>query len=1009
MKNLIAMLMCVLTAQLAPLPLRGATVVEPAKSLPLIQDVDVVVVGGSCGAVAAAEAAARSGAKVFLVTAAPYLGEDLAGTLRLFAEPAEASSSDLMRAMFGSAEAGTGKMIYTTPLAVKKALDTALLQARVTFLTGAYATEVLKDAQGQFAGVVIVDRSGRQAVRAKTLIDATGRANLARAAGAECTPFPAGNLTFSRMLISGEAPERGCRVVPHTEWKALKDLVQLSSKTPSKSAIKPAMFECLMELPMTDGSTRAFAEAEQVARDRTFTATQLDAADRLFCIAPDHIKAAKPATAEWAEAAAFELGALQAAKVPHVFVLGALADVPRTTAAQLVKPANAIQVGQRLGKLVTADAKARPALADVRLRATASGKAMDVREVQGTLTKPFVTATGSVPCEAQDLPVLAEVECVVVGGGTTGAPAGVGAVQNGLKTIVLEQLFELGGVQTAGMICGYYFGNQRGFTKEIDEGVAQTGRVKSQAKAEWYRTAIRKGGGETWFGCMAVGALLEGHKLVGVVVATPDGRRGIIRTQAVIDASGNADVAAAAGEPTEFYLPEELINQGVGMAVLRLGAGGHNNDYAFVDDSDASDLCFFGLRARSMTEGGWDLSQLVNSRERRRILGVYQVTVFDYLTGRTFPDTVTQHKSCFDLHGDASSDFFMTKNIRVRNHGTMNANVPYRSLLPKTTDGLLVVGLGMSATRDAMSILRMQPDLQNQGYAAAYAVRLALRGPYELRNIPVQSLQQHLVEKGIIPATVVGERDSHPIPDVMLQMAAHNAMIGYGDLPWLFADPTRAKPHLLEKWKELDRFSDGRDAENSLVYAHLLALFGDATGEDELVEWIQKHTWDDKWIEGKDPGTSRMSAYILALGRIHSKKAVPAILARGKELCDAGKTPTQSQLRILGLACEAIGDRALAPLLANLLDLPGITGHSMVMAPTIPAVPGYDSRSNYSQKEKQATVREINLARALYRLGDQDGKAAAILHAYADDPRGFYANYARLILAEKRAQQKTEK
>ncbi|MCX7009487.1 MAG: FAD-dependent oxidoreductase, partial [Kiritimatiellaeota bacterium] len=89
-------MMCLAAAQLAPLPLLGAVVVEPAKSLPLIQDVDVVVVGGSCGAVAAAEAAARGGAKVFLVTAAPYLGEDLAGTLRLFADPAEVASSKLM-------------------------------------------------------------------------------------------------------------------------------------------------------------------------------------------------------------------------------------------------------------------------------------------------------------------------------------------------------------------------------------------------------------------------------------------------------------------------------------------------------------------------------------------------------------------------------------------------------------------------------------------------------------------------------------------------------------------------------------------------------------------------------------------------------------------------------------------------------------------------------------------------------------------------------------------------
>ena len=68
-------------------PLLAATVVESERTLPLVQDVDVVVVGGSCGAVAAAEAAAKAGAKVFLATSYGSLGEDVAGTLRVWADP----------------------------------------------------------------------------------------------------------------------------------------------------------------------------------------------------------------------------------------------------------------------------------------------------------------------------------------------------------------------------------------------------------------------------------------------------------------------------------------------------------------------------------------------------------------------------------------------------------------------------------------------------------------------------------------------------------------------------------------------------------------------------------------------------------------------------------------------------------------------------------------------------------------------------------------------------------
>ena len=978
--------------------LSAASLVEPQKKVPLIQDVDVAVVGGTCGAVSAAEAASKAGAKVFLVTSYACLGEDVAGTLHVWAEAKDVASSDLMKAMFGGASASSGT-VYTTPLRVKKALDRALLQSGVTFLTGAYAAEILSDGKGQAAGVVIADRSGRQAIRAKVVIDATDRAWLARAAGAEATPFPAGEYTVTRVTIGDAAPACGGKVVKHSDWSPDKDEVfALSGKT----KIAPALFESAVTVKMADGSARAFAEMEQAARDKTFTELQLGAADRVAFIPPDHINAFAPAAGAWAGAAAFELGALRPVKAPFVYVLSAMADVTRPTAAELMKPAAAIQVGARLGQQAAADAKARGALTDVSLRGSAgTAGAADVREVQGTLTRPYVAATGAVTCEAHALPVLAETDLVVVGGGTTGGPAAVGAVKNGTRTLLVEQLYELGGVQTAGMICGYYFGNQRGFTSEIDEGVKATGRYKSQAKAEWYRASVRKGGGEIWFGSMAVGAVMEGKRLLGIVVVTPDGQRGVVLAKAVIDASGNADVAAAAGEPTEFYRADELIGQGVGMAVIRLGEGGHNNDFSFVDDTDASDISFFGLRTRQGTEAGWDVSQLVNSRERRRLVGVFQMSALDYLTGRTFPDTVIQYRSRFDLHGWASGDLFWTKNLRTTNHVTLDANGPYRAFLPKTTDGLLVVGLGMSADRDAMSILRMQPDLQNQGYAAAYAVYLALKEKCELRAIPVKALQQHLVEKGIVPDSVLNEKDSYPLSDTALRLASHDVMSGYGGLPFIFADPERAKPLLLEKYHELSKHSSGRDPEVSLVYAHILAVLGDPVGEDELIAWVKSHGWEDKWTEGLGSGANRMEAYLLALGRAKSIKAVPVICEKIRTLVSEPK-PANTSFRIVSLVCPMIGDAALAAPLAELLARPNISGHAIKMAAEIPPVLGYDSRSSYSQTEKNEVPREVNLAAALYRVGDRDGKGESILKAYADDPRGFYANYARRVLAERK-------
>ena len=78
----------------------NAWVAESARQIPVCQDVDVVVVGGSCGAVAAAQAAAQAGAKVFLAAPRPYLGDDVAGCLRLWLEPGETPDTPLARALF---------------------------------------------------------------------------------------------------------------------------------------------------------------------------------------------------------------------------------------------------------------------------------------------------------------------------------------------------------------------------------------------------------------------------------------------------------------------------------------------------------------------------------------------------------------------------------------------------------------------------------------------------------------------------------------------------------------------------------------------------------------------------------------------------------------------------------------------------------------------------------------------------------------------------------------------
>ena len=336
--------LCAVWASCGVLAAEPLVVNESARQIPVAYSVDVVVVGGSTGAVSAAVAASRAGAKVFLAAPRPYLGDDMTATLRLWLEEGETPAAPLAKSLFDDREgaaslpnpnriafeyqadqpAGTrhpdtekpsllsdgvwgdptrqsvqfdqdvnitvdlgqvrdvaevvvwayhgsgaggyrvgsvtvsvsddakawkpgtavqppkeqtgtsysltaplsGRARYLKfdikkdpgaqrmllgeievlapppadvpawssrppwprPMHVKRVLDQALLDAGVEFLYSCYATDVIHDADGRPCGIVMANRAGRQAVLAKTIIDATERAAVARLAGASSVP-----------------------------------------------------------------------------------------------------------------------------------------------------------------------------------------------------------------------------------------------------------------------------------------------------------------------------------------------------------------------------------------------------------------------------------------------------------------------------------------------------------------------------------------------------------------------------------------------------------------------------------------------------------------------------------------------------------------------------------------------------------------------------------------------------------------------------------------------------
>ncbi len=874
------------------------------------------------------------------------------------------------------------------PMHVKRVLDEALLEAGVQFLFNCYPAGVLKDADGKPAGIVMANFSGRQAVVAKTIVDAMPRAAVAGMAGAAFAPYPAGPQTFHRVVIGG-AVRKGAGIEGRETGLAM----------PSKKGPQP-IIEYALTIDMPDASWPALQEAEQRARDLTFHPKQVDASERLSQVPPDPLKARAAVRDESPSWDTVDVDAFRPAGIDRVYVLGGRAGVSRAAARQLLFPPALVTAGRRIGRAAAASAATVGELIGLRLPGTTpagSAVAGEVWEISNENRFP-VEGGKTVHAEAGRLPVLGTCDVVVIGGGTGGAPAGIGAARSGAKTLVVEWLHGLGGVGTLGMITKYYHGYRKGFTAEVDRGVKAIGAPTwAVGKPEYWRRANREAGAAVWLWSFGYGALVDDGTVTGAVVATPLGR-GVVLADVVIDATGKSDIAYAAGADTRYISDKHIGMQGVGLPPIELGADYTNTDYMFADDTDVVDYWQLFVYAREKFKKAYDLGQLVDSRERRRIVGDVTISPMDMMLGRTWRDTVSVHKSNFDSHGFTVHPMFL---IRPPDRKGMTVYVPLRALLPQGLENIMVTGLGASAHRDAVPVIRMQPCVQNQGYAAGRVAAAAAEGATTVRGVNLKPIRQHLVETGCLPKDVLKHTDQPPPSIKRVAKAVRSVVKGYADLEVILARPAAALPLLREAYGTAGGETEKR------AYAHILGMLGTADGAGTLRRVVDEFgSWDKGWnYRGMGQfgrSISQLDSYVIALGRTGDPAGLDAIMKKVDDL-DAEKA--LSHHRACAMAIEALAPklptperRQAAAALAAVLDKPGMTGHATTTIAESRTKAAAGGRT--ANAPRNVSLRELILARALYRMGDHDGRGEKILRTYAKDFRGHYSRHANAVLGD---------
>lgn len=213
---------------------------EPARDLPLVSDVDVIVCGAGPAGISAAISAARTGAKVRLFEWRGCLGgvwtAGLLGYLLDFDKPGFAREL-LHRLDERGARRGTSmKSVTYEPEGMKLLLEDLCVEAGVKFQLHTRVAAAYRDGR-RLTTIITESKSGRQAWRAPVFIDTTGDGDLGALAGCEweigeAKDCPCQPMSLNALLVVKDAP-------------ALKEFIHVSDPDASVGLAKKAFLKAI--------------------------------------------------------------------------------------------------------------------------------------------------------------------------------------------------------------------------------------------------------------------------------------------------------------------------------------------------------------------------------------------------------------------------------------------------------------------------------------------------------------------------------------------------------------------------------------------------------------------------------------------------------------------------------------------------------------------------------------------------------------------------------------------
>jgi hypothetical protein len=384
--------------------------------------------------------------------------------------------------------------------------------------------------------------------------------------------------------------------------------------------------------------------------------------------------------------------------------------------------------------------------------------------------------------------VRGEADVVVAGGGIAGVAAALAAARNGASVCLLEKESALGGLATLGNVAIYLplcdgngeqvvggLGEELLLASVADGSGAvpagwRAGGDLASRKAQRYRLEfnpasflmrleqlVLEAGIAILYDTRVCEVALRKGRITALLVENKSGR-GALRCRYAVDATGDADLCARAGEPTVslagnvpaawFYYKDKEGRLALSLCSHAYDPGGSRvpegapAGFAGDDGGQVTALTIAGrtlvreklARMNGPGKGGpvfpVMLPAIPSFRMTRRLKGSFELEESD--DGRRFDDAI-------GMVGD------------WRKKGPV-FRIPYRSLTAVKTANLITAGRCISVGATGWDITRAIPACAVTGEAAGTAAALAARlGVPDLRAVPVQALREQLRAQRALP------------------------------------------------------------------------------------------------------------------------------------------------------------------------------------------------------------------------------------------------------------------